>query len=58
MLYPELQHGKAVSFWEDELRMDLEQERHLARLEGKPGRVREYAARESTWRNMTVPYEA
>lgn len=27
LLYPELQHGRAVAFWEDELRLDLAQER-------------------------------
>lgn len=56
-LYPELNHGKAVAFWEDELRMDLAQERALAELEGNDPdeAVRRYHARESNWRgHMTT----
>ena len=51
MLFPHLQAGKALSFWEDELRLDLEQERVLAELEGRdPSEaVRAYRARERGW---------
>ena len=51
LLYPELQHGKALSFWEDELRIDVEQERALARLEGRDPdeAAKAYRARESAW---------
>jgi hypothetical protein len=50
-LYPHLQRGKALSFWEDELRLDLAQERALAVLEGRDpdAAARAYAARETNW---------
>lgn len=56
-LFPHLQHGSAIAFWEDELRMDLAQERVLAVLEGRdPDRaVRLYRVREINWHNYTVP---
>ena len=48
-LYPELQHGVAVSFWEDELRMDLAQEHALLNAMGVRGKDRqEYLARYRT----------
>ena len=51
LLYPHLQYGKAVAFWDDELRLDLEQERALAEWEGRdPAEaVRAYRARERNW---------
>lgn len=57
MLYPHLQRGGALSFWEDELRIDLAQERHLAILEGRDpdDAVRRYRAREMGWRAVTYP---
>lgn len=57
-LYPNLQHGKAFSFWEDELRMDLGQERELAKLEGidEEVAVKEYRRREGRWKWITVPF--
>lgn len=57
MLYPHLQRGTAVSFWEDELRLDLEQEAALARLEGRcpVEAVRKYRAREAAWSRITGP---
>lgn len=41
-----------MSFWEDELRMDLEQERVLAKLEGRDPdeAVRSYKLRETNWK--------
>jgi hypothetical protein len=54
-LYPELRRGHGISFWDDELRMDLAQERELAKLERRAGRVKEYLAREIAWKRMTVP---
>ena len=56
-LYPELNSGKAIAFWEDELRMDLAQERALAELEGRdPDRAAaEYRGREINWFRHTVP---
>lgn len=54
-LYPDLQHGGTVSFWDDELRLDLAQERALAALTGDPSAVTEYRAREWAWRRITVP---
>lgn len=55
-LYPELQHGKALSFWDDELRMDLAQERALAELEGRDPdeAVKVYAVREGSWHFRTM----
>jgi hypothetical protein len=51
MLYPHLQVGKTIAFWEDELRLDLEQERVLAELEGRDPvqAVHSYRARERGW---------
>jgi hypothetical protein len=56
-VYPALQHGRAVSFWEDELRIDLAQERALAELEGRDpaAAVRAYRLRETQWMQRTVP---
>ena len=55
VLYPELQTGTVVAFWEDELRLDLEQERQLAMLEGADvdDAVRRYQRRELLWRDLT-----
>jgi hypothetical protein len=46
-----------VSFWDDELRMDLHQERALAVLEHRDpdAAVGAYRSRELAWRAMTVP---
>lgn len=57
LLYPELQHGNAISFWEDELRIDIEQERWLARLEGRDedAAVKACRRRELAWRSVTAP---
>lgn len=51
VLYPDLRRGQVVSFWEDELCMDLAQEAALAALEGADvkERVRAYRAREQNW---------
>lgn len=56
-LFPHLQRGSSLAFWEDELRMDLEQERALAELEGRdPARAAaEYRAREKGWQIVTTP---
>jgi len=57
-LYPSLQHGTAVSFWEDELRLDLAQEAWLAALEGADPQtaVTAYRRRELAWRHHTCPF--
>ncbi len=57
LLMPELQHGRAIAFWEDELRLDLAQERELALLEGRDpvAAVAAYRARETSWRGHTAP---
>lgn len=57
MLMPCLQHGKWISFWEDELRLDLAQEKELARLEGRDPdeAVKQYRSRELYWRAITCP---
>jgi hypothetical protein len=49
-----------VSWWHTELAMDLEQERELARLEGRDPEdaVARYRARELRWFNLTVPLVA
>jgi hypothetical protein len=56
MLMPHLQHGTSVSFWEDELRLDLAQEAELAKLEGccPKEAVRAYRAREMAWRRVAT----
>lgn len=56
-LFPKLVHGKHVSFWDDELRMDLEQEGALAALEGRdPDAARRlYADAEWQWWHHTAP---
>jgi len=58
LLLPALQHGTAISFWEDELRLDLAQEAWLAVLEGlEPGpAVAAYRRREIAWRHHTCPF--
>jgi hypothetical protein len=55
VLRPELQRGGAVAFWEDELRLDLQQERELAKLQNRnPDKAAErYRAREMAWYNLT-----
>lgn len=55
-LFPELQRGTAISFWDDELRMDLAQERALALLEGRDPEdaERAYRAREISWHRLTI----
>lgn len=52
-----LQRGVRLAFWDDELRLDLAQERSLALLEGRdPERaVAVYRARETAWRAITAP---
>jgi hypothetical protein len=57
VLYPELNHGSAMSFWEDELRMDLAQERALAELEGvdPDEAVLAYRRREKAWLAFAAP---
>jgi hypothetical protein len=49
--------GVRLSFWDDELRMDLEQERALAVVGGMDpdAAVALYRAREHAWRRMTCP---
>lgn len=56
-LFPDLRHGARVSFWEDELRMDLRQEETLAMLEGRDPKVAvaAYRSRETSWRAHTRP---
>ena len=56
-LFPGLQRGAAIAFWDDELRMDLAQERALAELEGADPDLaaREYGKREMDWFHFTVP---
>lgn len=57
VLFPGLVRGTSVSFWEDELRMDLEQERALALLEGRDpdAAIVAYRKREVSerWRGVT-----
>ena len=50
-LFPDLDRGGAVSWWQDELRKDLRQEAALAVLEGRDPdeAVRSYRARERSW---------
>lgn len=57
-LMPSLQHGYAVSFWEDELRLDLAQEAALAEIEGRDQvlAVAAYRAREVAWHRKTCRY--
>jgi hypothetical protein len=57
VLMPVLQHGSHLSFWEDELRLDLAQEDALARIEGRdPAEaVEHYRLREKRWYNLTCP---
>jgi hypothetical protein len=56
-VYASLQRGVAMSFWEDELRIDLAQERELAKLEGRdPDQAaKEYRAREQQWFQLALP---
>lgn len=56
-LYPLLQRGARMSFWNDELAKDLAQERHLALLEGRDPEVAvaAYRARETNWAAHIVP---
>jgi hypothetical protein len=55
-LLPELRRGIRLSFWDDELRLDLFQERQLAILEGRDPEVavKAYRSREETWLAHTV----
>jgi hypothetical protein len=57
VLFPKLVRGVALSFWEDELRMDLHQERILAALEGRDpdAAAKLYRAREVAWHRWTGP---
>ena len=57
VLYATLVRGTRLSFWEDELRMDLAQEAELARLEGRDPveSCRMYRTREMAWRAFTMP---
>lgn len=54
-IYPELNRGTSISFWEDELRMDLAQERALAELEGRNpvAAAKAYWTRENVWIRIT-----
>lgn len=54
-LFPELHHGAALSWWDEELRLDLKQEAELALLEGRDPvlAVRQYASREVAWYRAT-----
>lgn len=56
VLYAELVRGARLSFWEDELRMDLAQEAELARLEGADPveRCKAYRSREMAWRTVAL----
>ena len=56
-VYPALQRGTRISFWQDELRIDLAQEAALARLEGHDpdAAVAAYRRREVAWRAVTCP---
>ena len=58
VLFPRLHHGCVLSFWDEELRMDLEQERSLAILEGRcpETAARTYRSRETAWKHMTIPF--
>jgi hypothetical protein len=53
-LYP--QNGSVLSYWDDELRMDLRQQAALASLEGwdVEEAVRAYRAKETAWHRITV----
>jgi hypothetical protein len=57
VLMPGLQHGTSMSYWEDELRLDLAQEAALALIEGRDPRaaVEHYRQREKRWYNLTCP---
>jgi hypothetical protein len=57
-LFPHIRHGAVLSFWEEELRMDLEQERALATLEGRcpDAAARLYRSRETAWHHVTAPF--
>ncbi|HEX5073356.1 MAG TPA: hypothetical protein VFW03_09125 [Gemmatimonadaceae bacterium] len=54
-LYPELQRGARIAFWDDELRMDLAQEWHLALAakEDPADAVVRYLKREMRWFRTT-----
>jgi hypothetical protein len=56
VLLPGLQHGQAMAFWEDELRLDIYQEQQLALLEGRcpEEAARRYRSREMTWHRVCV----
>lgn len=58
ILMAHLMHGTRVSFWEDELRLDLAQEEQLALLEGRDPQeaVRQYRSRELYWHSITCPF--
>jgi hypothetical protein len=53
-------HGIRIAFWEDELRLDLVQERHLAVLEGRDPDLAAatYRTRELTWHRITTTLPA
>jgi len=55
-LFEDLLQGTALSFWRDELRMDLRQEKALAELEGKDvtKALRAYQRRETEWHRVTT----
>ena|SRR4249920_1455017 len=56
-LFPQIRHGGAISFWDEELNMDLAQEAELAKLQGRDPVVacRAYRAREYRWFRITAP---
>jgi len=57
LLMPELQVGRRIAFWEDELRLDLAQEARLAELEGRDpaAAIAAYRAREINWLAHIAP---
>ena len=56
-LYPNLRHGRVLSFREDELKMDIEQERALAVIEGRDpdDAATTYRRIEQAWWAFTAP---
>jgi hypothetical protein len=55
-LFPHLRRGAVLAFRDEELRMDLEQERALAELEGRDpdAAAAAYARRERAWSALTT----
>lgn len=57
-IYPELRRGAKLAFREEELAMDVEQERALAEVEGRDPNeaARAYRARERAWIRLTTSF--